>query len=288
MSQKIAQTQNLLRELARYYKEVDLAEVDRVLAAEKSNFKFGSQLVGNLMNYEGRIATFYWMILTKIFNKLHPEFHFTKRGSKSYSWNMNASDEVNALLNYGYAILESEIRKDINAIGLDPTIGFLHELTISKTPLVYDIQELVRWLVDMSVLQILEEKKLRKSDFIVTENYHMRLKEATAKILIEKISLNFNRAANYKAKMHTYENILLDNVQQLANFIIGKRNDLQAIPLMKIPRTDLLELQQKILTMSPAERKRLGINKSTLWYEKKHLAEGKKIKVYRKVMSQLS
>jgi len=39
--------------------------------------------------------------------------------------------------------------------------------------------------------------------------------------------------------------------------------------------------------MSPSERKRLGINKSTLWYEKKHLSEGKKIKVYRKVMSQL-
>lgn len=45
---------------------------------------------------------------------------------------MNASDEINALLNYGYAILESEIRRDINAVGLDPTIGFLHELAQSK------------------------------------------------------------------------------------------------------------------------------------------------------------
>jgi len=71
---------------------------------------------------------------------------------------MNASDEVNALLNYGYAILESEIRKDINAVGLDPTIGFLHELAQTKTLLVYDIQELFRWLVDLSVLQILEKR----------------------------------------------------------------------------------------------------------------------------------
>jgi CRISP-associated protein Cas1 len=44
-----------------------------------------------------------------------------------------------------------------NAIDLDPTIGFLHEPAASKTPLVYDFQELFRWLVDLSVLQLLEE-----------------------------------------------------------------------------------------------------------------------------------
>lgn len=88
------------------------------------------------MMYEGRIATFYWDCLAKVFNKLYPAFNFKSRKNKSYSWNMNASDEVNALLNYGYAILESEVRKDINAVGLDPAIGFLHELDESKEPLV--------------------------------------------------------------------------------------------------------------------------------------------------------
>jgi CRISP-associated protein Cas1 len=75
---------------------------------------------------------------------------------------------------------------------------------MSKTPLVYDIQELFRWLVDLSVLQILEEKKLKKFDFIVTENYHIRLNPATAKILIERISLNFNKTVFYMKKNHTY------------------------------------------------------------------------------------
>jgi len=56
------------------------------------------------------------------------------------------------LLNYGYAILESEIRKTINGIGLDYSIGFLHEINQSRTPLVYDIQELFRWLIDISVI----------------------------------------------------------------------------------------------------------------------------------------
>jgi hypothetical protein len=37
-------------------------------------------------------------------------------------------------------------------------------LPLTKTPLVYDIQELFRWLVDVSVLLLLEEKKLKKYD----------------------------------------------------------------------------------------------------------------------------
>ena len=143
-------------------------------------------------------------------------------------------------------------------------------------PLVYDIQELFRWLIDFSVLQLLEEKKLKKSDFIVTENYHLRLKQATAKMLIEKISLNFNRTTKYKAKMHSYQNILLDNIQQLANVVIGKRRELQfVIPALGIQRTDLLEIRQRILTMTPDERKGRGIRRSTLWYQKKNLSKPK-------------
>ncbi|MCH8914412.1 MAG: CRISPR-associated endonuclease Cas1 [Thaumarchaeota archaeon] len=91
------------------------------------------------MTYEGRIATFYWSELEKIFKILKPEFNFKTRKSKESSRNYNASDEINALLNYGYSILESEIRKAINSVGLDPSIGFLHEITQSRTPLVYDI-----------------------------------------------------------------------------------------------------------------------------------------------------
>jgi CRISP-associated protein Cas1 len=60
-----------------------------------------------------------------------------------------------------------------------------------------------------------------------------------------------------------------------------------AIPTVKIQRNDPLELQQGILEMSPAERKRLGINKSTLWYQKKKLAAGKSVKVYSKVFKKL-
>ena len=291
VEQKIANSCNLLKELARYYDILDIKLIEKMFAEQEVNYKTVHADKGRnnlLMLYEGMIATFYWDCLAKVFNKLYPDFRFKSRKNKSYSWNMNASDEINALLNYGYAILESEVRKDINAVGLDPAVGFLHELAESKEPLVYDMQELFRWLIDLSVIQLLEERKLKKSDFIVTENYHVRLKAATAKMLMEKISLNFNKAMSYKGKHHTYQNILFDNIKQLANFIISKDKLLRLnIPSAKINRNDTLALQHRIGTMSPLERKRLGIGKSTLWYQKKKVEEGKKIKVYAKTLQKL-
>jgi len=53
---------------------------------------------------------------------------------------------------------------------------------------------------------------------------------------------------------------------------------------MKLNRNDNLELKEKILNMAPYERKQLGINKSTLWYIKKNLTEGKNLKIYDKVL----
>jgi CRISP-associated protein Cas1 len=289
VNQKLTNSYNLLKELARYYDVLDVKEIEKTFAAEEVNYNQAQSAQSNnnlLMMYEGRIATFYWDCLAKVFNKLYPSFNFKSRKNKSYSWNMNASDEVNALLNYGYAILESEVRKDINAVALDPAIGFLHELDESKEPLVYDLQELFRWLVDLSVIQLLEEKKLKKSDFIVTENYHIRLNEQAARRLIEKIKLNMNTKAAFKNRNATYQTILYRNTQTLASFVIDKSRRLDFdMPALASRRNDNLDVQQRILLMAPNERRKLGISKSGLWYQKKKLVDGKTLKIYDKVMS---
>ena len=292
---KVEHSLNLLEQLSRFYESVDIARIKK--SAEKEDlFLLGimknsekqdiSKSIKQLMTYEGRIAGIYLENLTEIFNRLNPEFNFTGRKNKTNSRNYNASDEINALLNYGYAILESEIRKGINSVGLDYSIGFLHEINQSRTPLVYDIQELFRWLIDVSVIQLLEEKKIKKSDFIITENYHTRLDENVAKLLIEKINSNFNVRYDYKNnKQYSYQIILQDNIQQLSNFILEKKKEFDfVIPKTKLNRNDSLELRKKILNMTSEERKRLGINKSTLWYITKNLSEGKTPKIYEKIL----
>lgn len=236
------------------------------------------------MTYEGRTADFYWDCLSRVFNQLYPEFGFTTRNNVLNSHNRNASDQINALLNYGYSILEAEAIKAINSIGFDSSIGFLHELSDGRMSLIYDVQELYRWLVDLSVIQLLEEKKLKKSDFITTENYHIRLRESAATYLLAKITFNLNKTSAYKGKNHSYECILLDNVRTLANNVIGKTKTLKfEIPSIENERNDPVELRDKIMSITPEERKRLGINKSTLWYQKRNIKRGKRIKIYNKL-----
>lgn len=270
-----------------------MPRVEQGISEEKQAYsqhiKKNSGDIPRLLKYEGRVAFLYWEQLTKIFNNLYPSFDFQSRGNKQSPHNMNASDEINAQLNYGYAILESQVRKYINAVGLDLSIGFLHETRQSNTPLVYDLQELFRWIVDLSIIQLLEEKKLKKSDFIVTENYHIRLREKPARMLIDKIRLNMNARVDYKKKSYTYDYVLLDNVQKLAYYIQDKSTELQFnIPLLEIDRDDHTEVRDMLLKMTPEERKKLGISKTTLWYMQKNIREGKKIKISEKSKDKLN
>ena len=295
IDKKISTGYELLKELSKYYNKLNLEDIDRGFKFEKSTFlkvPKPTEIRKRLMvlrAYEGRVADFYWKTIYNVFNTVAPEFNFNRRNNAIHRHNMNASDEVNALLNYGYAVLESEIRKDLNDVGLDSTIGFLHEVSDSKMPLVYDLQELYRWLIDKSVVELLEDKKLKKSDFIVTENYHIRLTETAGKLLINKINTNFNSRIQYNGKMNTYQTILLDQIRKLAKYITEHPSILSFDKFeIELNRKDNLDLRDKIISITPEERKRLGIGKSTLWYQQKRIKEGKTIKVYEKVMDKIS
>ena len=285
LHKKIRKSLDLLVKLSEYYDVLDKSAINNAFYNVDSKFKDSEDLLA----YEGNIAIVYWNGLQKVFSKVYPEFNFTNRNGRRHSWNMNASDEINALLNYGYATLEAEIRKDINVVGLDYSINFLHEIKDGKASLVYDIQELYRLLVDLSVIQLLEERKLKKRDFIVNENYNLRLRETTAKTLLDKITLNFNSSAEYKDKNHSYQFILHDNVRILENNVSSRVKTLSFnIPEIKIDRVDHAVLRNRILNMSPEERKKLSPARNTLFYMKKNLKDGKKIKVYNKVMSKFN
>ena len=298
---KVEKSLELLLVFSEYYDFIEIYKIKKIMDDEKEFFEQSirkeeesgkdiAKLLKRLMNYEGKCATAYLNEMTKIFSKIGPEFNYQNRKNKSYSRNYNAADEINALFNYGYSILESESRKAINTVGLDYSIGFLHEINQSRTPLVYDIQELFRWLIDVSVIQLLEEKKITKKDFLVTENYNTRLRQTGAKLLIEKIKNNFNKKVPYKRnRNYSYQNILLDNVQVLSNFISGKTKNLEFnIPSIAVKSSfDFKKVKQELLKMTPDKRKELGINKSTLWYLKKSLESGKKPKIYKKVLAKL-
>jgi CRISPR-associated protein Cas1 len=273
--QKVLLSVRLLEQLSKFY-DLDL----RTINDEMQRIDFDN--INNLMMYEGRIASAYWSEMSKMFNKLAPDFNFQSRKNLSYSWNMNASDQINALLNYGYAILEGMVRKYANTIGLDTSIGYLHEIAPSKSPLVYDLQELFRYVIDYSVIGLLESG-LKKSDFITTENYHIRLKPDTAMKLIDTIKDNFNHRYSFRSKQHTLDNIMFENIREFSKYILDNKKSLDfTIPDIDIKRNDTTDVRNRIMSIDSEERKKLKMNKSTLWYQQKKIKEGNIIKVYGK------
>ncbi|MEM0142840.1 MAG: hypothetical protein QXL94_02645 [Candidatus Parvarchaeum sp.] len=59
------------------------------------------------------------------------------------------------------------------------------------------------------------------------------------------------------------------------------------MPEFRIKREDNTDISNKMLGLMPQDCKRLGLNKSTLWYMQKHIKEGKRIKFYGKVMEKI-
>lgn len=91
------------------------------------------------------------------------------------------------MLDYGYAILEMQCRKALNRMGLETTVGVLHEARQTKSFLVYDMMEPWKWLVETTVIQCLENKESKRRDFFRTDDYVLRLKPEVTKRLLERL-----------------------------------------------------------------------------------------------------
>jgi CRISPR-associated protein Cas1 len=82
--------------------------------------------------------------------------------------------------------------------------------------------------------------------------------------------------------------VLFDNIRSFSHYISDKKKTFDFdIPKFEFKREDTVLLRKKILAMSPEERKKLGINKSTLWYLKKNISSKDKIIIYDKILNRL-
>jgi len=86
-----------------------------------------------------------------------------------------AANPPNAILNYLYALLESEARLAAAALGLDPGLGFLHMDSRTRDSLACDLMEPVRPQVDAYVLEWLTRESLRREWFFEQRDGNCRL-----------------------------------------------------------------------------------------------------------------
>lgn len=86
-----------------------------------------------------------------------------------------AVNPANAMLNYLYALLESEARLAAAALGLDPGIGFLHVDTDARDSLACDLMEAGRPQVDAFLLDWIIKQPLRREWFFEQRDGSCRL-----------------------------------------------------------------------------------------------------------------
>ena len=74
-------------------------------------------------------------------------------------------DPVNALLSLGYTLAHAEVVLQLYAGGLDPFVGFFHELDFGRESLACDLLEPLRTGVDALVLRLFREREIEAAHF---------------------------------------------------------------------------------------------------------------------------
>jgi len=96
-----------------------------------------------------------------------------------------AVNPPNAMLNYLYALLESESRLAVAALGLDPGLGVMHFDSPSRDSLASDLMEPIRPRVDGYVLDWITRGPLRREWFFEQRDGNCRLMASFAQQLSE-------------------------------------------------------------------------------------------------------
>jgi CRISP-associated protein Cas1 len=102
--------------------------------------------------------------------------------------NRNAAHPVNAILNYAYAALESEIRIKAISDGFDPTMGIMHQGSDGSSKFIFDLMEPERPKIDRAVLDFVKGYVFDPADFVIRSDGVRRLNPEMARMVVAKVS----------------------------------------------------------------------------------------------------
>jgi CRISPR-associated protein Cas1 len=130
-----------------------------------------------------------------------------------------ATDEFNAMLNYGYGVLYSMVEKACIIAGLDPYIGFFHTDNYNKKSLVFDIIEMFRTFVDETVVHLFSKRKVKEEYFDKIQNGLSLNKEGKA-VLIEALNETFEKTIKYRGRNIKTKNVVQFECHRIANKLV--------------------------------------------------------------------
>lgn len=127
---------------------------------------------------------------------------FRSSHARKRTENRNASHPVNAMLNYAYAVLQSQVQVQTISTGYDPTIGVLHANLPGRLSFVLDLMEPLRPLVDRVLLTFVQGQTFQPTDFTIRPDGVCRLNPELARQIVRICnSINSNGAMKHVTEL---------------------------------------------------------------------------------------
>lgn len=123
---------------------------------------------------EGDCAREYFAVFDRLIVAQRESFCFSERSRRP------PRDRINAMLSFLYAVLAHDVSSALQAIGLDPAVGFLHRDRSGRPSLALDLMEEMRaYLVDRLVLSLVNRRQVHPEGFAITETGAVTIDDAT-------------------------------------------------------------------------------------------------------------
>jgi len=175
---KIANSRTVLMRGARERepRPAELDEASRKLALSLERLLSTGESVDRLRGIEGDCARTYFSVFDKLILANRDDFQFGGRTRRP------PLDSVNALLSFVYTLLVHDVSGALEAVGLDPYVGYLHSDRPGRPSLALDLMEELRPVVaDRMVLSLINRQQVTGKGFIRTESGAVRMADEVRK-----------------------------------------------------------------------------------------------------------
>ena len=120
------------------------------------------------------------------------------------------------------------------------------------------------------------------------DNYVLRLRPEAVRKFMDALRIKFNSPVQYKGKFYSWDTLIRLRAQELANYVVGKRTNLDfGEPKPVLHRTDSEAIRNRILSMTTADARKRGIRKNTMWYLRQRALTANDFNTYGKVRTKL-